>query len=307
MDTRLLRQFRVIVRCGGLVRAAKELHLTASALSHGLKALEQEMGCRLFERVGNRLVINQAGEHLLSAIEGPMQALEDAAASVKQLSHWGEKRLRVGITASACQHLLPSVLRELRREHDGLLLFVETGDMPNLADQLREQRLDLALGVQTDDAPDLAVHPLFDDELMFVVPSRHPWADGRLITRDDVCSQALILYKRTSPSGRMVMQHLQGNRMEPRMVMEVGSVSAIKEMVRLSLGVSVLAPWVVDAELTRGTLVMRPLGARPLRRRWVISHLRNRRLSVVEERFSRLCRVHSTGLRKDRSELPATK
>jgi DNA-binding transcriptional LysR family regulator len=86
--------------------------------------------------------------------------------------------------------------------------------------------------------------------------------------------------------------------------MEVGSVTAIKEMVLLNLGVAVLAPWVVEKELARGILQMRPIGSRPLRRRWVITHLATKRLNLAETRFCRLCRNQATALRKDRRELP---
>ena len=79
-----------MARHGGLTRAAKELHLTPSALSHSLRSLEDEGGCRLFERVANRLVLNQAGEYLLAGIEGPLEALERTATSVRELARGRE-------------------------------------------------------------------------------------------------------------------------------------------------------------------------------------------------------------------------
>lgn len=306
MDTRLLRSFRAIARCEGLGQAASEMHVTRSALSHGLKALESELGCRLFDRIGKRLVLNQAGEQLLSGIEGPMQAIDDVANALKQLNRWGQGRLRVGASVTACQHLLPAVFRELRRDHERLQLVVESGDMPHLLELLRDHRIDLAIGVEPDSDTHLEVHPLFQDELMFVYSSHHPWAKLDTLGKADVQAQALILYKRSSPSGQLVSRFLQDHRMEPFTTMEVASVTAIKEMVLLNLGVAVLAPWVVEKELTRGILQMRPIGTRPLRRRWVITHLAAKRLNLAETRFCRLCRNQATALRKDRRELPGT-
>ena len=62
MEIRLLKMFCSVAESGRLVEAARKLHLTPSALSHGIKALEVELGCRLFERVGNKLLLNHAGE-----------------------------------------------------------------------------------------------------------------------------------------------------------------------------------------------------------------------------------------------------
>jgi DNA-binding transcriptional LysR family regulator len=87
--------------------------------------------------------------------------------------------------------------------------------------------------------------------------------------------------------------------------MEIASVEAIKELVKLNLGVSVLAPWAVGKDLGRGSLRMRPVGPQPLRRQWVIASLAGRRLSLVEETFCRLCRNHAAGMPLDRRDVPS--
>jgi LysR family transcriptional regulator, low CO2-responsive transcriptional regulator len=306
MDTQRLRIFRAVVRHNGLPNAARELNLSPSALSHALKALEQEIGCRLFERTGNRLVLNYAGEQLLAGVEGPLLAIESAAASVRELGRWGQVRLRVGVPVTACQHILPGVFRQLRKEFPKAPLLVETGNMTQLIALLRENRIDLAIGVEPERGPDLELRALFDDELLFVLSASHPWSSGRPISRDAIRQEALILYHRTSRTSQLINHYFQDLDVDPWCTMEIASISAIKAMVQLDLGVSVLAPWVVDSELSRGTLKMRPLGSKSLKRHWVIAYLARRRLSLVEERFSVLCRAQVTGLRLDRKDLPET-
>src|SRR5688572_7682058 len=107
MDTRLLSMFRAVARSGSLVAASRELHVTPSAISHGLKHLETALGCRLFERVGKRMLINHAGEQLLASIEKPLRDLAAAEEKLKQLGTWGRPRLRIGAAVSTCQYLLP--------------------------------------------------------------------------------------------------------------------------------------------------------------------------------------------------------
>ena len=91
----------------------------------------------------------------------------------------------------------------------------------------------------------------------------------------------------------------------PSTIMEIASTEAIKELVKLNLGVSVMAPWAADRELVRGSLRMRPLGSKPVRRHWVVASLAGRRLSLIEETFCRLCRQIASGLRMDRRDIPA--
>ncbi len=304
MDTRRLNIFRAVARHNGLANAAIELHLTPSALSHSIKALEAEVGCRLFDRTGGKLILNHSGEQLLAAVTEPLRTLENAAAALRNLSHWGHGRLRVGAPVTACQYILPEVLLELRKEFPKELILVETGNTPQLATMLREGRIDLAIGVEPDSAADLELRPLFEDELLFIVARDHAWNDGRPLSHEDIRHQALILYQRGSSMARLVIQYFQNSQIDPLCTMEIASITAIKMMVQLKLGVSILAPWTADSELSRGLLKMRPLGAKTLKRRWVIAHLRKKRLNLVEETFCKLCRAKTSGMRLDRKDLP---
>ena len=89
--------------------------------------------------------------------------------------------------------------------------------------------------------------------------------------------------------------------------MEVDSIGAIIELLKLDLGVSILAPWTVEHELIRKTLKMRPLGAKPLRRQWSAVSLATRRMTLAEENFCRLCRNQTAGMRLDRGDVPSVK
>lgn len=304
MDIRLLKMFRAVATLGGMPAASKQLHVTTSALSHGLKALETELGTRLFDRVGNKLLLNQAGEQLLAQTEGPLMALEHAAASIRALGRWGQSTLRVGASVAACQHILPAVFREMRKESPRLVLQVRSADSPQLIELLRQNRIDVALGPQVPPSPDLEVRPVFEDELLFALSPTHPWVDGRSLSKADIARQQLIVYQSGSITNRLVDDYFREQDIAPTPAMEIGSITGIKEMVKLNLGVAILAPWVVDVELARGALKMRPLGAKSLKRQWVLSHLAGKRLGLLEETFYQLCRKHCSGLRLDRKDLP---
>src|SRR5207253_10904495 len=103
MDTRLLRMFCEVARLGSLVAASRVLHLTASALSHGLKSLEAQLGCRLFERTGKNLLPNQAGEQPQAQVHSPLAALDAAEEPLKRLATWGQTRSGIGAAAAQCQ------------------------------------------------------------------------------------------------------------------------------------------------------------------------------------------------------------
>jgi len=305
MDTRLLKLFCAVAEEGALVAAARRLHLTPSAISHGLKALETDLGCRLFDRVGKRLLLNRAGQQLLAEVRQPLSQLANAAALIRRHAKEGQERLSIGAAPSVCHYLLPAVLRELRKAHPRLELVVQTGEVESLRNLLDGNVIDLfvASGLARHDG--LVVHPLFRDELMLVFAASHPWADVKPLTSERIRGQSLILYHRTSVTARQVIAGLDDIGFSPVTVMQVGSIGAIKELVRLGLGVSVLAPWVASRELQRGLLKMRPLARKPLRRQWLLATLAGRQLSAAGEDFRRLCRTHAAGMRLDRRDIPS--
>ena len=114
LDSRQLRAFCVLARTGSFTETARELHLTQSGISHSMKALEGDVGCRLLDRLGKKVLLTQAGEQLLQHAQKILQEMESAREMLGRLGKWGRGRLRLGASTTACQHLIPTVLRESR-------------------------------------------------------------------------------------------------------------------------------------------------------------------------------------------------
>ncbi len=289
LDSRQLRAFRVLARTGSFTQTARELHLTQSGISHSMKALETETGCRLLDRLGKKVVLTQAGEQLLQHAEKILSEMESAREALKQLGKWGRGRLRLGASTTACQHLIPPVLREFKESFPEHTITLEPGDTPQLVGSLLKQRIDLALTLEAEKEPQLEFHPLFSDELHFIVSARHPWAQAGRVEREEIPRQSYILYSKHSVTFRLIEDYFRREEMVLNSILEVGSMEATKELVKLGLGISVLAPWVARKEIEEGSLIALPLGRKKLARRWGILHWRGKRLNLAEETFIGLC------------------
>jgi DNA-binding transcriptional LysR family regulator len=290
-DTRQLLAFAALARLGSFTLAAHELHLTQSAISHAIKALEEEAGCRLFERAGRRVTLTQAGEQLLRHVECIFSEMKTARTGLEELSRWGHGRLRLGASTTACQYILPAVLREFKQSFPKCVISIEPGDHARQVEMLQHNRIDLALMLEPLRLKELAFVPLFTDEMRFLLAPGHPWVRAGRMQRATIESETLILYNQTSYTFRLVKEYFQMERLPLANFIELGSMDAIKELVKIGLGIGVLAPWVAQAELRTGALVSLPLGKRKLRRRWVVAHMRGRRLSLGEETFVGLCQT----------------
>jgi len=289
LDSRQLRAFRVLARTGSFTQTARELHLTQSGISHSMKALETETGCRLLDRLGKKIVLTQAGEQLLQHAEKILCEMTAARESLKQLGKWGRGRLRLGASTTACQHIIPPVLREFKESFPDHAITIEPGDTPELVAALLLQRIDLALTLEAEREAQLEFHLLFTDELQFVVSAQHPWAQARRVERAEIPRQNYIHYGRHTVTFRLIENYFRQEQMVLNSIIEAGSMEATKELVKLGLGVGILAPWIAKKEIEEGALVALPLGRRKLPRRWGILHWQGKRLNLAEETFIGLC------------------
>ena len=288
-DTRQLLAFAALARLGSFTQAAQELYLTQSAVSHAIKALEEQAACRLFERAGRRVTLTQAGEQLLQHVGRILAEMKLASAGLDELSRWGHGRLRLGASTTACQYILPNVLREFKQSFPKCAISIESGDHGRQVELMEQNRIDLALMLEPTGRRELAFVPLFEDEMQFLLAPVHPWARAGRVLPATAEDQTLIVYNQTSYTFRLVREYFNQAGMPLTNILELGSMEAIKELVKVGLGVGVLAPWVARAELAAGALVALPLGRRKLRRRWGVGYLRGRRLSLGEETFVGLC------------------
>ena len=298
LDSRQLRAFVMLARLGSFTLAAKELHLTQSAISHSMKALEEDVGCRLLDRMGKKIVLTQAGEQLLLHAERILLEMTATRESLGELGKWGKGRLRIGTSATLCQYLLPTVLREFKESFPQFAIIIEPGDVLESIGALRANRIDLAFALEPEKEDQFEFHPMFEDDLQFLVSPLHDWAVAGAVTRSEIPRQNYILYSKASYTFRMVERYFQEEDMVLNTVIELGSMEATKELLKVGLGVSILAPWVARAELAERSLVALPLGKRKLRRRWGVFHWRRHRLSLAEETFVGLCAAAAQNLIK---------
>jgi DNA-binding transcriptional LysR family regulator len=290
LDSRQMLAFSTLARCRSFTQTAKELHLTQSAISHTIKALEQDVGVPLFERVGKKVFLTQAGEKLRPAADRILRDMHDARAAMEEAGAWGRGRLRVGASVTACQHVLPTVLREFRQSFPDCALRMDPGDGPRMVELLLSNQVDLALMLEPGkEEESLSFRPLFVDELRVLVSPMHGWARAGKVSGEALAKETLIVYNTGSFTHELLKDHLKAAGLRWGETMELGSMEAIKELAKVGVGAGVLAPWIARRELEEESLVSLPLPGGKLRRTWGIAHLKGRRLSLAEETFAGLC------------------
>ncbi len=288
-DVHHLRVFMGVAETLSFTRAAEHLFLTQSAVSHQIARLEREIGAALFVRKGKSVSLTPAGQALVPHARRIFAAMEEATTVVRQTVRSDMGRLRIGASPSACQHIIPEALREFRESFPNYSLSIVPADSPAIVQQLLEESIDLGLVIKPERQKKLRFHELFVDELGFVVSPLHPWVKAGKVDWRELRDQRMVLYSRHSATFRLVDRYLTRLGAPPRDWIELGETGAIKELVKLGLGISIMAKWIVRPEVAEKSLAFLPLPRGKLQRTWCVASISGRDLSVAEQTFIGLC------------------
>ena len=289
LDSRQLLAFTMLADTGSFTETAKRLFLTQSAISHSIKGLESDLECKLFARVGKKTHLSEAGERFLPTAHRILKDMEGARLEIEELNQRGRGRLRIGASTTACQYILPPVLRELKQCFPHCKITIDSGDTPQAIEEVCNNQTDISITMAPEGIHKCSFHPLFQDELHFITNPVHPWATGSRVKRDEISDQNFVLYNKVSYTFRIIKDYFRKEDIEINRFIELGSMEAIKELVKIGMGVGILAPWIVRKELESRILVSLPLGRTKLKRRWGISYQKGRKLNLIEETFIGLC------------------
>jgi DNA-binding transcriptional LysR family regulator len=288
IDTRQLRAFAALARAGSFTQAGRELHLTQSAVSHAIKALERDLDCQLFHRQGKRVFLTHHGQELLPLSESIFQMMEQARERLGALDHRMRGRLRIGCTTGASQYILPTVLREFKESFPLYEIRVVPGETPDTIERLLNHEIDVSVALRPQDTVRLQCHPIFEDELELLVSPLHPWAKKNPKLKE-LADHTLIVSSRNSLTFTMVSEYFLKQGVRLHSFIELGSTEAIKELAKLGIGVAVAARWTVREELKSGQLQAISLPRGKIKRQWVACALKDRPLSLAESTFIGLC------------------
>lgn len=291
IDSQHLRVYVTLARTRNMSRAAHELHMATSGVSHCLKALETDLGCRLFDRSSRRFELSQVGREFLAEAEQILDQMKNVRGRIRAWNDWRQGQLLIGANGTACQFLLPPILREFRESFPGFAIKIEQCSSKQAISLLMDEQLDLALLTEpAEHAPEIEINFIGEDDLHFIVNPLHSWATKRKAQREDIPSRKLILPERGGNTYGLIESYFRSENISIQPFIEIANEQAIKEFVRLDMGVAILPRWMVAHEIDQGLLVALPLGRRRLKRRWGVLHAKSRRLSLADDLFISIAR-----------------
>ncbi|HEV2575845.1 MAG TPA: LysR substrate-binding domain-containing protein [Acidobacteriaceae bacterium] len=251
-----LRVFREVASQASFRRAAEALYITQPAVTQQIKALEEELGSRLFDRNGGKVRLTAAGEVLLRRAGEAESTLSRAIEEIGTLEGEVRGALRVAASTTIAQYVLPRLLADFARQHHGVRLQLESANTQRVVEAVASGEAPIGLIEGPAHRQELQVERWLEDELVLVVPSGHEWA-GKEISLSALSSAKLLVRERGSGTREVLEQafKLAGGPV-PRMqiAMELGSTEALLACVEAGLGVGFASRFALERQRALGTL-----------------------------------------------------
>ncbi len=294
LTLRQLRVYDAVSRHLSYSRAAEELHLTQPAVSMQIKQLEESSGVPLFEQLGKKIYLTEAGRAFQQHCRSILQELNEAEAMFADFKGMsGQLSICVVSTAG---YFMPQLLAEFCQRHPQAKVSLKVNNREILLQRLANNEMDMAIMGRPPEGLDLDATPFMENRLVIIAPVNHPLAQARNIPLARLSEETFLVREQGSGT-RIAMERFfaeQGIHLTTGT--EMSTNEAIKQAVQAGMGLGILSLHTVQLELETQRLAVLDVQSFPIQRRWYVVHRQGKRLGNVAQVFKDFLLEEASGL-----------
>jgi LysR family transcriptional regulator, low CO2-responsive transcriptional regulator len=284
LTLRQLSVFDAVARLGGYSRAAQGLHMTQPAVSMQIKQLEDNAGMPLFEQLGKRIYLTDAGRELLHYSRSILAQLNEADAVLSELRGLRRGTLKIAV-ASTANYFLPRLLAAFDREYHAITVQLTVSNRETLLNQLANNDTDLAIMGRPPTDTGLVAKSFMDNPLVVIASPGHTLAQEQQIPLEWLQDETFLM-REVGSGTRMAMERFfTEHGIQLTAGMEMNSNEAIKQAVQAGLGLGLVSLHTLEMELLLKRLIVLDVQNLPIMRHWYIVHREGKRFSSAARAF----------------------
>ena len=246
--------FQAVAQTASFTRAAEVVHLTQPGISKHIKAMEEYFGVPLFDRLGRKVALTQAGAVLFEATQEVMALVGAAEQRIHDLTGLRAGKLRVGASFPIGLYILPGVLAAFRKRYPAVEVRLAISTSENIERQVLANKLDIGLISREVHHPKLSTRQFMVDELLVTVPANHRWPTRRRVKAQDLAGETFIWSARGAGARAVVEERLRAKGIVLRNVLDFANAEGVKHAVEAGLGISIQPRIMVESEIAAGSL-----------------------------------------------------
>lgn len=293
MEIRQLKAFLAIAEAKTFTAGARRVNVTQAAISMQIRQLEDEVGLPLFTRTPRRVILTEAGEHLLDRARKILREHDTAIAEIAELGGVEHGRLRIGsASAEFATQQLPHILQDLKKKFPNADLGISAGTSQALVDKIMHGEIDIAFVSLPVDNSSITTDLLFSDEIVAIGHPSHVMAKEKYISAAALAGEKLILGERGGNTRRMIDEFFNAANVRPNIVMEMSRQEAVNKMVEANLGVGTAGAKTIADEIRQGRLVSWMIEGAEINWELGLARLRGGYFSPIAKEFVGLCKAN---------------
>lgn len=292
---RQLRVFEAVARHLSYTQAAQELHLSQPAVSMQVRQLEDHAGLPLFEQLGKKLYLTEAGREMYQYSRRIAGALDEAGAVLEQLKGVQRGRLDISV-ASTANYFATRLLAAFAKEYPGTSFSLDVTNRATLLRQLEDNEKDLVIMGKPPEGMALATESFLENPLVLIAPPNHPLAGKQNIPLTQLQAETFVVREPGSGTFIAMERFFTEHGVTLTTGMEMTSNEAIKQAVEAGLGLGIVSIHTLELELETGRLITLDVDVFPILRHWYVVHRKGKRLSPVASAFKEFVMNRAAGL-----------
>ncbi len=297
---RQLKVFEAVARHLSYTQAAQALHLTQPAVSMQIKQLEENVGLPLFEQMGKRVYLTEAGREMHHYCRSIAAQLEEAEAVIEQLKGVQRGHLQISVATTA-NHFATRLLAEFVKRNEGVSFSLDVTNRKKLLNQLAENECDLVIMGRPPADMDLVAEAFMDNPLVVVAAKGHPLV-GRKIQLSALQDEIFVTREQGSGTRIAMERFFREKNVQVNLEMEMTSNEAIKQAVEAGLGLGLVSIHTLELELETGRLAILDVEEFPIFRHWYVVYRKGKRLAPIAQAFRQF--VHDEALLLQGAAMP---
>jgi DNA-binding transcriptional LysR family regulator len=257
MDLRRLEVLAKVAELGSFSRAAEALRLTQPTVSEHVRALEEDLGVPLLDRLGRQITPTPAGQLLLGYARRILALTAEAQQALDRFQGRMSGTLVVGASTIPGEYVLPALIGQFKGKFPDIAISLLIGSSRRVCDWVEEGQVEIGVTGAEPASRALQSRALMADELVVAVPAEHPWVRRTSVSLAELRAEPLLLRERGSGSRHALERALSAagtGLADFRVVGEMGSTQAIKQAVRAGVGISMISRRAVEDECRAGLL-----------------------------------------------------
>jgi DNA-binding transcriptional LysR family regulator len=256
MNIDQIKAFHKVAAAGSFTKAARELFLTQSAVSQQIRALEDEIGGRLFDRSGKKIRLTQEGEVLLAYSERLFDLHEEIETLFGSLRTLQKGKITVGATAVIGTYFMPAVISAYHRQYQGIEIDLRMGNSEQVLEMVLERKADLSIAGMIKKQATLDGVFLHRERLIFVCSPNNPLAARTRVTLGELDRIPFIWREKGTQTLAIVKRWFQENATDdfPHQALSLANMEAAKRIVEEGYGVTIIPTTASQREIETGML-----------------------------------------------------